>query len=289
MSHRFQRLFLIIISIILFSGALTLILINSKNNIIFFYTPSELIVAKEEINKPIRIGGFVKKNSIKKASKINKKITFVITDNKNDIFVEYNDILPNMFRENQGAVVEGTLTNNNTIVANKVFAKHDENYMPASIKKQIEKSDYWKKDYSLNSLSYEAIPNFTSVNLIDNNMLITHNDIKENIVIINFFASWCIPCKTEHPLLMNLKKRFPQLTILGFNHKDEKENAIKFLSTNGNPYSFVGVDLDGKIGLEFGVMGLPETLLTNNQGKIVYRHLGPLTNKVIQKEILPNL
>ena len=289
MSHRFQRLLLIIISIILFSGALTLILTNSKKNIVFFYTPSELIVAEEEINKQIRIGGFVKKDSIKKVSKVNKKVTFIITDNKNDISVEYNDILPNMFRENQGAVVEGTLTNNNTIVANKVFAKHDENYMPASIKKQLKKSDYWKKDYSSNIPSYETIPNFTSVYLTDNNMLITHNDIKDNITMINFFASWCIPCKTEHPLLMNLKKKFPQLTILGFNHKDTKENAIKFLSTNGNPYSFVGVDYDGKIGLKFGVMGLPETLLTNNQGKIVYRHLGPLTNKVIQKEILPNL
>ncbi len=77
--------------------------------------------------------------------------------------------------------------------------------------------------------------------------------------------------------------------IIGFNHKDKKEDAIKFLSLGGNPYSFVGIDADGKIGLEFGVFGLPETFLTNENGKIIYKHIGPLSKKIIQNDIIPNL
>ena len=194
-----------------------------------------------------------------------------------------------MFREKQGAVVEGMLIKKNKIIANKVFAKHDENYMPASIKRQIKASDHWQKDYSLRNLSYEKIPQFSTNNLIDNNLILTNNDIKDKITLINFFASWCLPCQTEHPLLMDLKNNFPELTILGIDHKDTKEDAVKFISDYGNPYSFIGIDSDGEIGLEFGVFGLPETFLTNDQGIIIYKHTGPLTNKVIQKEILPNL
>ena len=77
----------------------------------------------------------------------NSKVNFVITDNKNILNVSYVGILPDLFREGQGAVIEGVFLENNTIVATKVFAKHDENYMPNSIKKELEKNDYWKKDY----------------------------------------------------------------------------------------------------------------------------------------------
>ena len=212
-----------------------------------------------------------------------------MTDNENDIHVEYNGILPDMFREKQGAVVEGILIKKNKINADKVFAKHDENYMPASIKKQLKDSDYWKTDYLLSNLSYEKIPKFSTKNLFDNKLLLTNDDINNKITLINFFASWCLPCKTEHPFLMDLKNNFPELIILGIDHKDKKEDAVKFLSDNGNPYTFVGVDLDGMIGLEFGVFGLPETYLINSSGDIVYKHTGPLSKKVIKKEIVPKL
>ena len=94
---------------------------------------------------------------------------------------------------------------------------------------------------------------------------------------------------TEHPLLMDLKNNFPELTILGIDHMDKKEDAVKFLSVNGNPYTFVGSDPDGMIGLEFGVFGLPETFLTNSFGDIIYKHTGPLSKEVIKKEIIPKL
>ena len=77
--------------------------------------------------------------------------------------------------------------------------------------------------------------------------------------------------------------------IIGINHKDIYSNAVNFLESKGNPYHYVGVDVDGNIGLKFGVFGLPETFLTNNKGKIIYKHTGPLTKKIVKKEILPLL
>ena len=146
MTIRFQRLIIILLSLTLISGAAILILINSKNNIVFFYTPSELMKLNVDKNKIIRIGGIIKKNSIQKGLN-DTSVRFIITDNQKDIFVEYKGILPDLFREKQGAVVEGILINDNEIKAERVLAKHDENYMPASIKKQLEEIDYWQKDY----------------------------------------------------------------------------------------------------------------------------------------------
>ncbi|PPR47993.1 MAG: Cytochrome c-type biogenesis protein CcmE [Alphaproteobacteria bacterium MarineAlpha5_Bin9] len=144
MSIRFQRIFIIIVSIILISIAITLILYNSRNNIIFFYTPSELIDVDLNIGEKVRIGGIVKENSINKKKNI---IKFIVTDNKNEINVNFEGILPDLFREKQGVVTEGKLINKFTIKADKVFAKHDENYIPKSIKKQLKNNDFWQKDY----------------------------------------------------------------------------------------------------------------------------------------------
>ena len=108
-------------------------------------SPTELIENNTFLNKKIRIGGYVKRSSFTKKS-INK-YEFKITDNKNEILVLYEGILPDIFREEQGAVVEGFLNKENNIIASRVYAKHDENYMPASIKKELEKNNQWKKDY----------------------------------------------------------------------------------------------------------------------------------------------
>ena len=145
MSLRFQRLFLILLTFIFLFAALLLILFNSKENIIFFYTPSELIEAKPEKDTNIRIGGFVKNESYKEISL--NSYEFEITDNTNSIVINYNGILPDLFREGQGAVVEGILENKNLIKATNVFTKHDENYMPASIQKKLKDNNQWKKNY----------------------------------------------------------------------------------------------------------------------------------------------
>ena len=145
MSLRFQRLILILITLIMLSAAVILILFNAKQNIVFFYTPTELIESNVNLDKKVRIGGYVKNSSFIKKSL--NTYEFKITDNINDLVVFYNGILPDLFREGQGTVIEGVLNNNNNIIASKVYAKHDENYMPASIKKELEENKQWKKNY----------------------------------------------------------------------------------------------------------------------------------------------
>tara|TARA_B100000674_G_C37312546_1_gene677171 strand:- start:36 stop:473 length:438 start_codon:yes stop_codon:yes gene_type:complete len=145
MSLRYQRLLLIILSLILIITATMLILYNTRENISYFYTPSELNYSNIKINKLIRIGGFVEKNSFNKVS--SSAFNFRITDDVNSIYVNYTGILPDLFREGQGAVIEGYFQNEKVFNAKTVFAKHDENYMPSSIKSKLENSGYWNKNY----------------------------------------------------------------------------------------------------------------------------------------------
>ena len=145
MTLRYQRLLLILISLIFIMSAVLLILYNAKENISYFYTPSELNSSNIKLNKQIRIGGFVEKNSFTKISSSSFK--FNITDNIKSIYVSYDGILPDLFREGQGAVIEGYFENRGMFNAITVFAKHDENYMPSSIKSDIENSGYWNKKY----------------------------------------------------------------------------------------------------------------------------------------------
>ena len=145
MSLRFQRLVLILLTVIMLGTALLLILFNTKQNIVFFYTPSELLENNIALDEKLRIGGYVKKSSFVEKSLNNYE--FSITDNTNDLVIYYEGMLPDLFREEQGIVIEGFMDKNNNIVASKVYAKHDENYMPASIKKELEKNNQWKKEY----------------------------------------------------------------------------------------------------------------------------------------------
>ena len=145
MSLRFQRLIIILLTLVMLGMALLLIMFNTKQNIVFFYTPSELLENNIALDKKVRIGGYVKKSSFIEKSLNNYE--FRITDNTNDLVIFYKGMLPDLFREEQGIVIEGFIDKNNNIVASKVYAKHDENYMPASIKKELEKNNQWKKDY----------------------------------------------------------------------------------------------------------------------------------------------
>jgi len=145
MSFRVQRLLVILSSLIMIISAVFLILYNSKENISYFYTPSELYESEIKIGKKVRIGGIVKENSfIKKTS---SSFEFYLTDNLATIKVTFNGILPDLFREGQGAVIEGNLDNSKVLRATNVFAKHDENYMPSSIKEDLKNKGFWKNNY----------------------------------------------------------------------------------------------------------------------------------------------
>ena len=133
-TNRFYFIFLILVSI---SLALFFVLKALNDKIVFFYTPTNISEDAEIIGKNIRVGGLVLENSIK-YSNDGLSVSFIITDNKNMIDVSYTGILPDLFREKQGVVVEGSfLKNKKTFNAKKVLAKHDENYMPPEVKKAI--------------------------------------------------------------------------------------------------------------------------------------------------------
>ena len=145
MSLRFQRLLLISLTLLIILSAVLLILYNTRENVSYFYTPSEISKSEIVINKIIRIGGFVENDSINKIS--SSSFNFRITDEKASVLVSYNGILPDLFREGQGAVIEGAFDDNDIFNATNVFAKHDENYMPASIKEDLKNTEYWNKKY----------------------------------------------------------------------------------------------------------------------------------------------
>jgi len=133
-TNRFYFIFLILVSI---SLALFFVLKALNDKIVFFYTPTNISEDAEIIGKNIRVGGLVLENSIK-YSNDGLSVSFIITDNKNMIDVFYTGILPDLFREKQGVVVEGSfLKSKKTFNAKKVLAKHDENYMPPEVKKAI--------------------------------------------------------------------------------------------------------------------------------------------------------
>ena len=139
------------------------------------------------------------------------------------------------------------------------------------------------------ALLNKEVPSFESSSLYNSKEIIKTKDIKNKKTLINFFASWCSPCKIEHPLFFEISKKYPELYLLGFNHKDPTSDAKKYLEEDGNPYDFVGVDSDGLIALEFGVFGLPETYLINEDGKIIYKFMGPITKDILKNEIEPLL
>ena len=135
------------------------------------------------------------------------------------------------------------------------------------------------------ALLNKNLPTFSSISLYNNKETLLSDNLKGNYTLINFFASWCTPCRAEHHLFFKIKKEIPELYILGFSHKDDLNDSKEYLEEEGNPYSFVGIDRDGKIAFDFGVFGLPETFIINKDGEIIYKHTGPLTKKIIEDEI----
>lgn len=111
-------------------------------------------------------------------------------------------------------------------------------------------------------------------------------DFLGNVTLVNVFASWCGPCRDEHPVLMELAqdKRFK---LAALNYKDKPENASRFLGQLGNPYQLIGVDSSGRTAIDWGVYGVPETFIVGKDGKIAYKSVGPLTPGNVKNGLLP--
>jgi len=113
------------------------------------------------------------------------------------------------------------------------------------------------------------------------------NSLDGKVSLVNIWASWCGPCRLEHPILMDISAQYPDLQIVGINIRDKQENAIRFLNELGNPYDLIGVDPKGRSMVEWGGYGVPETFLVNKQGIIVYKHVGPINSSIMQMTIMP--
>ena len=131
-------------------------------------------------------------------------------------------------------------------------------------------------NYSTLSLINKEVPQF-KIKYFDENGFYSKEDlVKDNYKLINFWASWCGPCRIEHPFLMKLSEE-NNLEILGVNFKDKKEQARKFLKDLGNPYNSLLQDNEGKQSVIFGIYGIPESLLINNDNIIIKKFVGPLS------------
>ena len=125
----------------------------------------------------------------------------------------------------------------------------------------------------------------------NNNKIYTSEDFKKSrYTLINFWASWCAPCRVEHPYLMQLSKE-KNIKILGVNFKDKKINALKFLNELGNPYFYMAKDTTGKQSVNFGIYGIPESILVNNERIVLKKFIGPLNEQNLNdiKEIINSL
>ena len=116
--------------------------------------------------------------------------------------------------------------------------------------------------------------------------IISNTDLDGQVWLLNVWASWCVACQEEHPLLNQLSAD-NIVAIIGLNYKDEQRDAWNWLNKFGNPYSKVAVDKRGETGIEYGVYGVPETFVIDKKGVIQLKHIGPLTGKDIEKTIIP--
>ena len=125
----------------------------------------------------------------------------------------------------------------------------------------------------------KPVPEFALPDLQEPQRFITHNDLKGKPSLVNVWATWCPSCRVEHPYLVKLAKE-EGVQVIGLNYKDERTEALKWLEDLGNPYTFIIADAEGRLGLDLGVYGAPETYVVDAEGVIRYRHVGVVNEKV---------
>lgn len=129
-------------------------------------------------------------------------------------------------------------------------------------------------------------PAFELVQLHEPGKSLTTKDMQGKVWLLNVWASWCVSCREEHPVLVELAKT-RVVPIVGLNYKDQRPEALRWLQQFGDPYVMSIVDGDGRVGINFGVYGVPETFVIDKTGVIRYKQIGPVTPKALQEKILP--
>jgi cytochrome c biogenesis protein CcmG, thiol:disulfide interchange protein DsbE len=132
----------------------------------------------------------------------------------------------------------------------------------------------------------KAAPAFALPQLSDPRQSFKSEEMRGRVWLLNVWASWCVACRDEHPVLLNLA-RTRVVPIYGLNYKDERRDALAWLDEFGDPYTLSLADMDGRVGIDYGVYGVPETFVIDRNGVIRYKHTGPITEEALQKKIIP--
>ena len=132
----------------------------------------------------------------------------------------------------------------------------------------------------------QPVPQFTLPPVKGRLLGLSSTDLKGEVSLVNVFASWCVECRTEHPLLLRVKEQ-GVLPIHGLNYKDTPDDAARWLNAFGDPYTRTGADLNGRVAIDWGVYGVPETFVITKSGHIAYKQIGPLSSEALEDTILP--
>ena len=132
------------------------------------------------------------------------------------------------------------------------------------------------------NLLNKNVPKFESESLLEEKKFVSSDVFGKKIKLVNFFATWCKPCRDEHNYVKRLSNQ-EGIEVIGINYKDNNQKAIGWLKELGNPYSNIAIDKNGRIAIDWGVYGIPETFVISSEGIIQYRHVGPVNNKIFKK------
>jgi cytochrome c biogenesis protein CcmG/thiol:disulfide interchange protein DsbE len=132
----------------------------------------------------------------------------------------------------------------------------------------------------------KPVPRFALPPVRGRTLGLSDADLRGEVALVNVFASWCTACRAEHPIFMQLRAG-GAVPIHGLNYKDKPDDAARWLDTLGDPYTRTGADVDGRVGIEWGVYGVPETFVVTKGGRIAHKHIGAVTPEVLNETILP--
>lgn len=145
---------------------------------------------------------------------------------------------------------------------------------------------YAKKNELPSALVGKPLPTFALTNLISSEKILTNNDLFGQVSLLNVWATWCEACIAEHAMLLKIKEQY-HIPIYAIDYKDNIQDAQRWLQRNGNPYIAVGNDTNGDVAIDLGVYGTPETFVVSPKGKILYRHIGVIDEKVWNEVLYP--
>ena len=132
----------------------------------------------------------------------------------------------------------------------------------------------------------KPVPQFVLAPVQGRTLGLASADLKGEVSLVNVFASWCAACRDEHPVFMQLQRE-GFVSLHGLNYKDRPEDAARWLDSLGDPYTRTGADRDGRVAIDWGVYGVPETFVIDREGRVAYKHIGPVTPEVLQRKLRP--